>query len=97
MPASAVALRFEPPRPNPAGSEARFAFDLPRAAPVSLELFDLSGRRVARILSGTLDPGHHETRWRAVDEQGARVPAGLYFVRFSTPGMTRVTRLALLP
>jgi len=64
---------------------------------VTLELFDLSGRRVARIVSGTLEAGHHETRWRTFDDRGARVPAGLYFVRFSTPGLTRVARLALLP
>jgi hypothetical protein len=91
------ALRFYPPRPNPLSRAAVFAFDLPRAAAVALEVYDLAGRRVATLASGSREAGHHEVRWSAADERGGRAPAGLYFVRFETPGLTRVARLAILP
>jgi hypothetical protein len=87
-------VRFYPPRPNPAMGPVRMAFDLPRSARVTLEVFDLSGRRVADLVSGGVEPGHHELRW---DSRGDGVAAGLYFVRFSTPGHTRTSRLVLLP
>ncbi len=91
-----AALRFYPPRPNPAAGPVRFAFDLTRRAPVTLELFDLSGRRVASVISGELDAGHHEVRWDA--GAGAGQPgAGLYFARFATAGLTRTARVVLLP
>jgi hypothetical protein len=91
-----TALRFYPPRPNPAAGAIRFAYDLPRSAPVRLEVFDLSGRRVASVVSGQVEAGHHELRW-SPREGDAGVTAGLYFARFSVPGMTRMVRVVLLP
>jgi len=90
-------LRFYAPRPNPLSRETSFAFDLPRGAPVSLEVFDVHGRRVASIVSGELPAGHHEARWNAAGERGGRLAAGLYFARFATTGLTDSRRLVLLP
>ena len=90
-------LRLLPPRPNPARSGVEIAFELPREAPVDAGVYDLSGRRVATLASGKMGSGPHSLRWNAQDEGGNRVPAGLYFVRFATPGLTRTYRLALLP
>lgn len=92
-----TALRFLPPRPNPLHDATEIAFDLPSAAPVELGIFDLGGRRVASLASGMLGAGHHSLRWNTQDAAGRAVPAGLYFARFSTPGLTRVARLAVLP
>jgi hypothetical protein len=90
------ALRFYPPSPNPARGGALLAFDLPRAAHVALGIYDLSGRRVAALADGVLGQGHHSLRWNAQDGTGRAVAAGLYFVRFETAGLTRVSRLAVL-
>jgi endonuclease/exonuclease/phosphatase family metal-dependent hydrolase len=91
------ALAFDAPRPNPLSRETLFAFDLPEAAPVSLAIYDLTGRRIASIVSGSLGAGRYQFPWSAMTEGGARVPGGLYFARFITPGMTRVSRLIVLP
>jgi endonuclease/exonuclease/phosphatase family metal-dependent hydrolase len=90
-------LRLSPPRPNPMHTGADIEFDLPREAAVELGIFDLGGRRIASLAAGKLGAGHHSLRWNAQDDGGGRVPAGLYFVRFSTPGLTRIHRVALLP
>ena len=82
--------------PNPAAGAIQFAYDLPKAAPVRLEVFDLSGRRVANVASGQTEAGHHELRWSPRGDGGG-VAAGLYFARFSVPGMTRMVRIVLLP
>jgi hypothetical protein len=90
------ALHFYAPRPNPLSRATRFAFDLPKSAPVSLEVFDVHGRRVASIVSAELPAGRHEARWDAVGARG-KLGAGLYFVRFVTPGLVESRRLVLLP
>jgi hypothetical protein len=90
-------LAFYAPHPNPLTREATFAFDLPDRAPVTLAVYDLSGRRVAGVVSGTLEPGRYQYPWKAVAESGTHLAAGLYFAHFTTPGMTRVARLVLLP
>ncbi|HEY6866677.1 MAG TPA: choice-of-anchor D domain-containing protein [Candidatus Eisenbacteria bacterium] len=95
-PALPTVLRFYPPRPNPMGREAWFAFDLPRPAPARLEIFDLSGRRVALLAEGEHAAGHVQLRWDGTDDAGVPLQAGLYFARFETPGLRRVERIARL-
>ncbi len=90
-------LRFYAPRPNPSPGVVSLGFDLPRAARVRLEIFDLAGRRVAVLAAGELGAAHHELRWAGTDASGARVKAGLYFARFTTPGFERVARLVVMP
>ena len=92
-----VALAFLPARPNPLGDGTTMRFELPRAQRVSLQLFDLSGRRVAALAEGMREAGRHDVRWNATDDHGVRVGAGLYFARFSTPGLERSQRLIVLP
>lgn len=92
-----AALRFAPPAPNPFNRNVLFAFDLPRAAPVSLAIFDAGGRRVAVLAEGEHPAGRYRVPWRAAGEAGEPLRAGLYFARFRTPGLTRVARLVLLP
>jgi hypothetical protein len=89
-----TALRFAPPSPNPFRRTALFAFDLPEDAPVSLAIFDASGRRVAQLADGPWPAGRHSVSWQAGTTS---LRAGLYFARFRTPGLTRVTRLVMLP
>jgi len=90
-------LRFYPPRPNPLTAGATFAFDLPAPARVDLAIYDLSGRRVATIVSGDLVAGRHVEFWNARDARGGRVAAGIYFAAFETEGMAKTARVVVLP
>ena len=90
-------LRFEPARPNPLVRGTTFAFELPRSQRASLEIYDFGGRRVATLASGEQGAGRHEVTWQAVDASGSRVAGGLYFARFTTPGLDRVERVIVLP
>jgi hypothetical protein len=90
-------LAFYAPGPNPMRERTSLGFDLPSRAPVELAIYDLGGRRVAKLASGTLEPNRYRLSWNARDDRGARVPAGLYFARFKTPGLMRSARLVVLP
>ena len=55
--------------------------NLTGGALVSVDIYDLSGRRVTAIYSG-LDPSRRYQRaWDGTDESGAKVPPGIYLVR----------------
>ncbi len=94
---TAGALRFLPPRPNPARGVTEMAFELPADMAVDLAVYDLGGRRVATLAEGRMSAGRHSVRWDAGLADGRKAAAGLYFVRFTSGGLTRVSRLALLP
>ena len=89
-------IAFHPPSPNPFRGTTTLRFDLPREADVSLELFDLSGRRVATILQGRRPAGRHALRWGPA-AGGGPLQAGLYFVGFRAGAFRQTRRVVLVP
>jgi hypothetical protein len=88
--------RLYAPAPNPLRAASTIRFDLADAADARLEVFDLSGRKVATLASGPHEAGVYRVRWDG-REGGATVGAGLYFLRLSGTGMpTRTARLAVI-
>jgi hypothetical protein len=79
-------------QPNPASSRAVVRFALPDAAPATLELFDLAGRRLWSREVGSLGPGEHDVPLG----DGERFPPGVYLVRLAQGVRTATVRLALL-
>lgn len=79
-----VVLRRDGP-----GTEVRF--ELLRAAPVRLVLYDVAGREVARIVDGERGPGTHVVDWNP-----GGLASGVYFYRFVVPGFEARGKLALV-
>lgn len=92
-----LTLRFAPPAPNPLQHSTLFVYDLPREASASLVILDVSGRTVATLADGAHGAGRYQVRWEPRRGDGPTIPAGLYFARFSTAGLTKVARLVVLP
>ena len=66
-----------PVRPNPSRGEVGIGYDLPRAAPVKIEILDVQGRVLSTLVSGEIPAGRHQIRWRPDHS----VPSGLFFAR----------------
>lgn len=78
--------------PDPVRGTARFAFTLPEAGAVRLEVLDVQGRAVAMLARGPHAAGEHTLTW-------AREPgtsSGVYFARLSLGGATVRRRFVLL-
>ena len=87
-------------QPNPFGSATRIRYAVPRRTPVSLDVFDLRGQRVASLVRETQDPGSYSVPFGpgVATVDGGRVGAlgpGVYFYRFRA-GMFESTRRMLL-
>ena len=82
--------------PSPSSGLLTFAIDLPAAADASIEVFDLSGRRVATLARGTLPAGRSELGWNGRDLLGRPVAAGVYLARARAGAWTATTRLVRL-
>jgi hypothetical protein len=84
-----AALALEAPSPNPSSGAVALVVTLPEARLARLEVFDLSGRRVAgRDLAG-LGAGRHVVPFSEV----ASLPSGVYVVQLTQAGASRRTRL----
>ena len=71
------AFRIEPVYPNPFSTHARLHIAVRHEQMVSVELYDVTGRRVQSLYAGTLTPN----TIHAVLVSGSGVAAGVYLVR----------------
>jgi hypothetical protein len=79
-------VSFAPPSPNPSYGAATFQFALPVRAAVSLDIFDLRGRRVYTAYREETEPGVKTVDWHGRDKRGERLASGQYFARLRVRG-----------
>ncbi len=82
--------------PNPINPKTTLRFDMPRRAEVELAVYDVAGRRVATLIDGVMDAGHHEVVWEGRDGKGHPVSSGIYFSRLSSEGQLLTRKMLLL-
>lgn len=80
--------------PNPFNRTMAIRYDLRARTSVHLAIFDVRGRRVKTLVTGTMmDAGSHETVWDGRDENGRMTAAGIYFCRLDAGRDTDARRL----
>ena len=76
---------------NPVIGPTRIRFQVPSTSPVTLRLYDVTGRNVLTLADETFTAGSHQIDWDGSGESGHRVASGVYYVRMQAPGFD-VTR-----
>jgi hypothetical protein len=94
-PAVAVAA-LSNPWPNPARASASLRLSLPQGGPVTIDAFDVAGRRVRRIARGVFVAGSTPIEWDLRDDGGRMLPAGLYLVRAQTADHAYLRRVSVM-
>jgi len=82
--------------PNPFNPTTAIAFDLSKKSEVTLDIFDLLGRKVNTLVSEELSAGSHSVVWNGVDVSGRAIPSGVYFYRITAGDNTATRRMLLL-
>jgi len=77
--------------PNPFNSVMRISYGLVEAGDVSLNVFDLTGRHVAELVSGHFKAGMHTT---VLD--GADLSSGVYLLRLESDSDVSQMKVALV-
>jgi trimeric autotransporter adhesin len=82
--------------PNPFNPTTTIRYHLPESASVSLTIYDMTGRRVRQLVSGTLDAGIHTASWDGSNESGALVASGVYFYRIEAGSFVQTRSMTLV-
>lgn len=72
--------------PNPFNPGTRVLWTVPVGADYRLELFDVSGRRLALLARGVADGASHAVSWAGRDDDGHPSPSGVYLFRLWAQG-----------
>ena len=83
--------------PNPFNPATTITFALPEAGPVTLEIFDISGRRIVGAYGNTpLSAGWHAFTWDGRNDAGVPVASGMYLYRLQAGDLVQARRMLLL-
>ena len=67
--------------PNPFVGVVQLHLTVRAAGTVQVEVYDVLGRRVARVMNRFLGPGEHRITWQGHSDGGVDLPPGPYFLR----------------
>jgi len=90
-------FRLEAAYPNPFVDRPTLAFALEVASPVTLDVFDVLGRRVRTLVDGATDAGTHRTTWDGADDAGHALPPGVYLYRIQAGPHAATRSIVRLP
>ena len=77
--------------PNPFNPSTLIVYTLPEATFVRLEVFDVTGRRVATLVDTSQPDGLHEVRFQADD-----LPSGVYLYRIQAGAFVQARKMQLI-
>ena len=68
--------------PNPFNPITSISFDVAEMDEISLIVYDLLGKEVITLASGTFVPGRYIVNWNAVNNYGDAIASGMYVYRY---------------
>lgn len=76
--------------PDPFNPSTTISYCIPERGRVLLDVYDVLGREVARLVNGIEGPGEHTVRWDAAGK-----PSGVYFYRLLSGRMSETKKMLL--
>lgn len=77
--------------PNPFNAKTLIEFDLPEPSHVTLEIYNVLGRRIAILADRMRETGYHRITWNASEQ-----PSGIYFYRITANSFADTKKMLLL-
>lgn len=81
---------------NPFSHQTQLQFQLERSGAMRLSVYDVRGRRVRVLRDGFAAAGDHRIVWRGEDEQGRKLPSGMYVLRLESGAENASVRVGLV-
>ncbi len=93
LPASFV---LEQNYPNPFNPQTTIEYTVSRRARVTIDVFNVLGRHVRRLVDETRGSGTYSTIWNGCDDAGQPMASGVYLYRLQAGDVTLLKKMLLL-
>ncbi len=81
---------------NVCNSSVVFDFQLVQVQNVKLLITNVAGKKVNSLFNGRMAAGTHTVKWCGIDDDGRKVPAGIYFVRLDASSNRQVEKVVFI-
>jgi len=85
------AFTLDQNHPNPFNPSTTISFSIPVAGHVTLDIYSITGQKVAKLIDASMSPGTHTAVF-----DGTCCASGMYFYRLSAGGATRTGKMLLM-
>jgi hypothetical protein len=82
--------------PNPFNPETTISFELSKPGNVVLNIYNLKGELVKRLINNQMSNGKHSIVWDGKDNNGHICSSGVYFYKIESNGVVEVKKMLLL-
>jgi len=82
--------------PNPFNPSTEIRYQLPQLDKVQIVIYNVLGQEVRTLVNGKQEAGRYTVTWNADNEQGYKVPSGMYFLRMKAGSFMANRKLLLL-
>lgn len=82
--------------PNPFSTATTISFRLEKEESVSLEIYDITGHKVATLFDNVLVSGNNEVIWNATSDSGDVLTGGTYFYRLTVGDIYKTSKMLLI-
>jgi len=82
--------------PNPFNPETTISFSLNESGLTKIEIYNIKGEKVEKLLASKLSAGSHQIKWKGIDKQSKTLPSGIYFYKISLNGIHKINKMLLL-
>jgi flagellar hook assembly protein FlgD len=79
--------------PNPITSQASITYVVNEAGPVTIETFDVMGKKVKTLLNDNLATGEYQISWDCRNDNGVKLVPGIYLCTFKTAHNANTQRI----
>ena len=95
-PALPSAFKVSQNYPNPFNPSTTILYSLPKKAKVTIDVYNILGQRVRRLVDKTMPAGEHRVVWDGTNNADDKVSTGLYFYRVKAGDMVDSKKMLLL-
>lgn len=82
--------------PNPFQAKTSISFTLAFPSHLKLDVYNLRGQKVFSTGTQSLGKGEHSLEWNGLDQNGKKLPNGVYLYRLKSEGASRTGKTTLL-
>jgi uncharacterized protein len=82
--------------PNPFTISTSIRFDAKSNKPVTIEIYNIRGKKVAIIMNNELIKGYHTVIWNGRDSKGIKAPSGIYLYKMQSGIYSSTKKMILM-
>ncbi|MFA4923549.1 MAG: M4 family metallopeptidase, partial [Ignavibacteriaceae bacterium] len=82
--------------PNPFNPSTSITYSLPKSETVTLNVYDIVGRKIAELVNNLQNPGTYKVTWNGKNSSGENIASGIYFYELNAGTFKSIKKMILL-